>query len=129
MNDRLRRARASLRGLSVGDALGEQLTDAAARVLPPAPWRWTDDTEMALAIVEVLREHGHIDQPQLAARLARRYQLNPRRGYGGTAHEILRAIGDIIAFCPPLIIEPEQIAEMFRRFGRALDKTYAWVKR
>ena len=48
------------------------------------------------------------------------------------AHEeglILRAIGDIIAFCPPLIIEQEQIQEMFRRFDRALNRTYAWVKR
>lgn len=41
---------------------------------------------------------------------------------------IVRAIGDSIAFCPPLIIEPEQIVEMFARFGRALDQTYRWVK-
>jgi len=36
---------------------------------------------------------------------------------------ILRAMGDTIAFSPPLIITAEEIAEMLRRFGRALDET------
>ena len=35
---------------------------------------------------------------------------------------IIRAIGDTIAFCPPLIITPEDIDEMFDRFGRALKR-------
>ena len=35
---------------------------------------------------------------------------------------IIRAIGDIIAFCPPLVIEPGEIDEMFDRFGRALAR-------
>jgi len=41
------------------------------------------------------------------------------------AHEeglIIRAIGDIVAFCPPLIIERSEIDEMFERFGRALAR-------
>ena len=41
------------------------------------------------------------------------------------AHEeglIIRAIGDIIAFCPPLIITHTQIDEMFDRFSRALAR-------
>ena len=33
---------------------------------------------------------------------------------------IIRAIGDIIAFCPPLIITGAEIDEMFDRFARAL---------
>ena len=40
---------------------------------------------------------------------------------------ILRPIGDIIAFCPPLTINETEIAEMFRRFSRALDDTTAWI--
>ena len=40
---------------------------------------------------------------------------------------IVRAIGDIVAFCPPLIIEREQISDMFARFGRALDDTMTWL--
>src|SRR5262249_22940568 len=41
---------------------------------------------------------------------------------------ILRATADGIAFCPPLVIGPDDIAELFRRFGRALDETLTWVK-
>ncbi len=41
------------------------------------------------------------------------------------AHEeglIIRAIGDIIAFCPPLVIERGEVDDMFDRFGRALAR-------
>jgi ADP-ribosylglycohydrolase len=48
---------------------------------------------MALAIVEVLRRNGRIEQDQLASLFARRYRANPGRGYGGTAHGILEALG------------------------------------
>ena len=41
---------------------------------------------------------------------------------------ITRAIADSIAFCPPLIITEAEIEEMFRRFGKALDATWAWVR-
>jgi 4-aminobutyrate--pyruvate transaminase len=40
---------------------------------------------------------------------------------------IIRPIGDIIAFCPPLVISETDIREMFARFGRALDETAAWI--
>jgi 4-aminobutyrate--pyruvate transaminase len=35
---------------------------------------------------------------------------------------IVRAIGDVVAFCPPLIITPAEIDELFDRFGRALKR-------
>jgi 4-aminobutyrate--pyruvate transaminase len=38
---------------------------------------------------------------------------------------IIRAIGDIIAFCPPLIITEKQIDDIFDRFGRALSRLAA----
>lgn len=38
---------------------------------------------------------------------------------------IVRAIGDRIAFTPPLIIDEVEIAEMCRRFGRGLDSVWA----
>ena len=41
---------------------------------------------------------------------------------------IVRAIGDTMAFCPPLIITESQIDEMFDRFAEALDDTEVWVK-
>ncbi|HEV2552588.1 MAG TPA: aspartate aminotransferase family protein [Bosea sp. (in: a-proteobacteria)] len=41
---------------------------------------------------------------------------------------ILRAMGDRVAFCPPLIMNEAEIEEMFNRYERALDKTLAWAK-
>ena len=42
---------------------------------------------------------------------------------------ITRNLGDTMAFCPPLIIQEDEIAELFDRFDRALDETQAWVER
>ena len=56
-DDRLRAARLSLEGLSVGDAVGNQIELEEA--VPP--WRYSDDTEMAIAIVETLGVRGAID--------------------------------------------------------------------
>lgn len=40
---------------------------------------------------------------------------------------IVRAMGDTVAFCPPLIITAAQIDEMFERFSRALEETLSHV--
>ena len=91
----------SLDGLSLGDAFGERffVKDAedriAARALPPAPWRTTDDTAMALGVVEVVDGSGSVlgeGRDALARVLARRHAEEPHRGYGAGAHEILFAI-------------------------------------
>ena len=94
---RLERALRSLDGLSVGDAFGERffgdppdvLRRIQGRVVPLGPWRFTDDTVMAISIVDVLATHGFVEEAQLARLFARRYRLDPARGYGGIAHEIL----------------------------------------
>ena len=36
---------------------------------------------------------------------------------------ILRAIGDTLALCPPLVINEDEIAELLKRLERALDET------
>jgi 4-aminobutyrate---pyruvate transaminase len=36
--------------------------------------------------------------------------------------------GDIIAFCPPLIVQEGEIDEMLAGFGKALDDTAAMVR-
>jgi 4-aminobutyrate--pyruvate transaminase len=41
---------------------------------------------------------------------------------------IVRAIGDTISFCPPLIISAEEIEEMISRFTRALDDTLDYAR-
>ncbi|HEX4385305.1 MAG TPA: ADP-ribosylglycohydrolase family protein [Myxococcales bacterium] len=100
----LERARLSLDGLSVGDAFGEQffgpgmvrlLENLGTRdpaLLRPAPWRTTDDTEMACEIVAQLAESGTVQQDGLALRFARRHAGDPARGYGAGAHHILDQI-------------------------------------
>ena len=85
----------------MGDAFGEQffLPPAAYALavttheVPPMQWLWTDDTAMAISIVDVLERHGHIDQDALATAFADRYAAEPVRGYGGTARDILTRIG------------------------------------
>ncbi|HLB48312.1 MAG TPA: ADP-ribosylglycohydrolase family protein [Anaerolineales bacterium] len=109
LEDRLTHARCALEGLSVGDAFGELFfrhRTAIARFwlqrnsdrlslgdldrpLDPPPWRWTDDTAMAIAVVETLRERGEIDRNDLANRFAVRYTAEPRRGYGPAMHRLL----------------------------------------
>ena len=79
--DRLARARRSLDGLSVGDALGA-LALVANRQLPPGRWPYTDDTAMACSVVEALQQRGSLDPHDLFQRFARRYQADPGRGYG-----------------------------------------------
>ena len=65
----------------------------ARRALPGQPeWRWTDDTEMASAIVDVLARHGEILPGPLAAEFARRYADDRMRGYGRGAHEVLNNV-------------------------------------
>ena len=97
----MQRALLSLDGLSVGDAFGECFFTSQAVIesrlehlaSPPPPWFVTDDTLMALSIVRCLQRYGHIESDALAAGFAREYARDPRRGYGGTAHGILRALG------------------------------------
>jgi ADP-ribosylglycohydrolase len=92
----IQRARISLEGVSVGDAFG-QLAFASTdhlttRELPPAPWYFTDDTEMAFCIVETLEQFGAIEQDFLAMRFAQRYIADPLRGYGPAMHRTLTRI-------------------------------------
>jgi ADP-ribosylglycohydrolase len=98
---RIEAARRSLDGLSVGDAFGQlffnpdvvRTLQSEKRELPSEPWKFTDDTVMAISIVDVLSERQQLDQELLAGLFAARYAYDPYRGYGGAAHEILTEIG------------------------------------
>jgi 4-aminobutyrate--pyruvate transaminase len=37
--------------------------------------------------------------------------------------------GDVVSVCPPMIITPAEIDELFDRLSRALDRTLDWAKR
>lgn len=94
----LDRALLSLDGLSVGDAFGEgyfvnpAMVESliAERYLLRPPWHWTDDTNMALSLVENLREFGSVEQDALVHSFARRYDIS--RSYGPAMHGLLENI-------------------------------------
>ncbi len=92
--DRLGRALLSLEGLSVGDAFGGKFfaPPGRDRAVPPPVWRYSDDTEMALAIVEALGRDLGIDREELALSFARRYEADPYRGYGLSVRRVLEGI-------------------------------------
>ncbi len=91
------RAVHSLQGLSCGDAFGERFfrhpevarSLIAQRAVPSRPWRYTDDTAMALAITEILEEFGEIQPERLAENFGRRFLADPHRGYGAAMHPLL----------------------------------------
>lgn len=74
-----------------------------------------------------VRGVGLIGAIELAADPARRTPFDPAQKAGARVAElaleqglIVRAMGDAVAFCPPLVISAAQIDEMFERFDRAL---------
>ena len=90
--------------------------------------------------LEAFRDHplvgekrgiGLIGALELVEDKASRRPFDPKRGIGPAVVAkaqangvILRAMGDAIAFSPPLIISEDEIAEMLRRFVRALDEAH-----
>lgn len=98
--DSLARAAASLEGLALGDAFGDRLffdnytfqrspdeAPFADRRLPGGRWAYTDDTQMALSVVETLARHGRIDQDALAHSFGARFERG--RGYGPAMYDLL----------------------------------------
>jgi ADP-ribosylglycohydrolase len=94
--DRRARAVASLRGLAVGDAIGscffvpDNVPALRERRLPPDPWYWTDDAEMACSVFAVIDRHDRIVQDALAASFAKHHDFD--RGYGPGVSRMLRLI-------------------------------------
>jgi 4-aminobutyrate---pyruvate transaminase len=83
-----------------------------------------------------VRGVGLIGAVELAENKQLRKPFDPKRGVGAylvrraQAHGLILRVmaGDIISFCPPLIITELQINELLSRFERALDDTANWVK-
>jgi ADP-ribosylglycohydrolase len=65
------------------------MIDALKRCLPCGPWRWTDDTQMVLSILEILARCRRIEQDTLAEAVARRFAQDSHRGYGMGAAQLL----------------------------------------
>jgi len=97
--ERMQRAFLSLEGLAIADAVGEMLAyrhyqaaNIIEKGLPAGPWFRTDDSEMAISIVEGLNLYGYVHQDALARRFAWRYGREPDRGYGSMTRAQLNEI-------------------------------------
>ena len=86
-------------------------------------------------LVGEVRGKGLLGACELVADKQTREAFPTQRGVGAYCMErcldqalILRALGDTVAFCPPLIVIESDIDEILERFGRGLDETLAWVE-
>lgn len=84
-----------------------------------------------------VRARGLLGAVELVAEKGSKRSFDPKANVGVAVQKaaekhglIVRALGgDIIAFCPPLIITEAQIDDMFDRVERALDDTEAWISK
>jgi 4-aminobutyrate---pyruvate transaminase len=86
-------------------------------------------------LVGEARGVGLVGGMELVADKATKRAFAPKQGvaqkvvaFGQQEGVIVRAIGDTIAVCPPLIITAEEVNELFDRIGRALDRTEEFVR-
>ena len=77
---------------------------------------------------------GLIGAAELVADKKTKRSFDPKKGVGAQLAKfleghgaILRALGDRIALCPPMVITEAELNELFDRFELALDDTEAWV--
>ena len=92
--------------------------------------------EAADHLVGEARGVGLLGALEIVRDKATKASFNPQRGVAAlianTAQEnglIIRPLGgDIVAFCPPLIISESEIDEMMDCFRKALDDTWTMVR-
>lgn len=108
-----------------------------AATLGPAFQRTLRDTFGDHPLVGEVRGHGLIAAVELVADRETRASFPPAEKIGMRLHNlgleegvICRAVGgDSLAFCPPLIIQEDELQEAVARFGRALDRLTAELGR
>ncbi len=87
-------------------------------------------------LVGEARGRGLIGAVELVADKSTKRAFQPAQMVGAKTAEfaqkhglLIRAMGDAIGICPPLIITKEEIADLFDRLERALDDAQDWVVR
>ncbi|MDN5928084.1 MAG: aminotransferase [Hyphomicrobiales bacterium] len=85
-------------------------------------------------LVGEARYCGLVGGVELVADKKTKRSFGPKEGVGAQMAKfaedhgaILRAMGDTIGFCPPMIITEAELNELFDRTEKALDDTEAWV--
>ena len=112
----------------------ERIPDAVARKAPRFQARLAALGEHPL--VGEARGLGLVGGIELVADKRSKRSFDPKAAVApavvGFAQEeglIVRFLaGDIVSICPPLIITPQEIDELFDRLGRALDRAAQWVR-
>ena len=112
----------------------ERIAEQAARKAPQFQSRLSALGEHPL--VGEARGLGLVGAVELVADKGTKRSFDPFFGVGPRAVRfaeqeglIVRFLmGDVISLCPPLIITPAEIGEMFDRLRRALDRTLDWVR-
>lgn len=86
-------------------------------------------------LVGEVRGVGLIAGVELVKNKETRESFDPKLGVGAKCQAftmenglIIRAVGDTLAFCPPLIINEAEITEMIASFTTGLEQTLTWVK-
>jgi 4-aminobutyrate--pyruvate transaminase len=113
----------------------DRLVEAAAQKAPQFQARLAALGQHAL--VGEARGLGLIGAVELVADKATKRSFDPKAGVAPRAVRfaeeeglIVRFLaGDAVSVCPPLVIAPAEIDELFDRLGRALDRTLDWVRR
>jgi 4-aminobutyrate---pyruvate transaminase len=88
-------------------------------------------------LVGEARGLGLIGGVELVADKTGKRSFDPQHGVGARTVQFAEAeglivrsvLGDVLTLCPPLIISPAEIDDLFDRLTRALDKTLDWVRR
>jgi len=87
-------------------------------------------------LVGQARAKGLLGAVELVADKSSKANFDVKAGVGAMLQRnceanglILRAIGDTVAFCPPLIVKDADIDDLFDRAVKALDETEAFVTR
>ncbi len=113
----------------------DRLVEAAAKKAPHFQARLGRLRQHAL--VGEARGFGLIGAVELVADKAAKRSFDPKAAVAPRAVRfaeeeglIVRFLaGDAVSLCPPLVITPAEIDELFDRLGRALDRTLDWVRR
>ena len=87
-------------------------------------------------LVGEARGMGLVGAIELVADKAAKRSFEPKQGLGARVVRLAEEegliarfmAGDVISLCPPLVISPDEIDQMFDRLTRALDRTLDWAK-
>jgi 4-aminobutyrate--pyruvate transaminase len=113
----------------------ERLVERTAKLAPQFQARLA--ALAAHPLVGEARGYGLVGAVELVADKASKRSFEPKAGVGPRAVAFAEAeglltrflAGDTVSLCPPLVITPPEIDELFDRLGRALDRTLDWAKR